>query len=139
MARVSYSPEIAERICEELASGLSLRTICADEALPNRRTVMRWMEDNPEFATKCARAREIGLDDRAEAMREEMTAEEDVQRARLIFDYGKWYLSKLAPKVYGDKQVTEHHGKDGKDLIPEYTPKELARRIAFMLASGMEE
>ena len=36
-----------------------------------------------------------------------------------------------------DKQ--EHTGKDGADLIPEHSPTETARRLAFLLALGMEK
>jgi hypothetical protein len=55
-----YSPEIAEEICERLASGESMRRICQDEHMPGRRTVEGWMDADPDFRAKCARAREAG-------------------------------------------------------------------------------
>ena len=109
-----YTDEKADTICKRLATGESLRSICRSDDMPDRNTVMRWMDARPAFAAKYARAKEIGLDEKADEMREEIINEPDVQRARLLLDYGKWYLSKLAPKKYGDK--IEHTGPDGGPL-----------------------
>ena len=38
-----------------------------------------------------------------------------------------------------DKVSAEHTGKDGAALIPDISPQEMARRVAFILASGMED
>lgn len=108
-----YSAETAERICELLAEGQSLRQVCKASDMPDRNTVMRWMEANADFAAKYARARDIGLDERADALREEILTEEDAAKARLILDHGKWYLSKLAPKKYGDKLAIDGDGAGG--------------------------
>jgi len=138
-SRVTYSDDIADRICDELSQGVSMRTICAAPDMPNRRTVMRWMDDNAEFAAKCARAREIGLDDRAEEMRERIEVEEDVQRARLIFDYGRWYLSKLAPKKYGDRAALELSGPDGGPVQVLDVTKLSDAALAEIVAAGNGE
>jgi len=97
------SEAIKEIVIARLADGESLRAICRDDGLPNRSTIMRWLDDDPEFAAKYARAREIGFDERAEKVAEEIDAEEDVNRAKLKFEYARWYLSKLAPKRYGER------------------------------------
>jgi hypothetical protein len=98
-----YTEARAHAICEHLANGESLRSICRKKGFPARETVTRWLEENPTFEAKYVRAREIGLDERADALKEEIAAEKDVQRARLLLEHGRWYLSKLAPKRYGDK------------------------------------
>lgn len=36
-----------------------------------------------------------------------------IQRSRLRVDTRKWLLSKVLPKVYGDKSTTTHTGPDG--------------------------
>lgn len=101
---MAYDAEhIMELIIERLASGESLRSICLSDGMPNRSTVMRWLDDSEDFATKYARAKDIGFDERAEKLAEDIEVEEDVQRAKLKFDYGRWYLSKLAPKRYGER------------------------------------
>ena len=112
----SYTQETADRICELLASGESLRRVCMLEGMPTRVTVMNWMDANPDFYAKYARARDIGLDERADQMQETIEQEPDVARARLQLDYGKWYLAKLAPKRYGEKLDLELTGRDGKPI-----------------------
>lgn len=41
-ARVSYSDEIGQEICDRLTAGESLMSICRDEAMPHRDTVREW-------------------------------------------------------------------------------------------------
>ena len=109
----SYTQETADRICELLASGESLRRVCMLEGMPTRVTVMNWMDANPDFYAKYARARDIGLDERADKMDEDVDNEPDVARARLKLDYAKWYLAKLAPKRYGEKLDLGVSGPNG--------------------------
>ena len=131
MSRPSvYSERLASAVLSRLADGESLRVICADKAMPSRSTVKKWnSEDIKGFSARYARARDEGLDviadeiieisDEAEVVLE---ANEDgsqyapkldataVARNRLRVDARKWYLSKLAPKRYGEKQQVEHSG-----------------------------
>ncbi len=64
---------------------------------------MSWMSAHADFSARYARARDVGLDERADELAELMAAEPDVQRARMIGEHGRWYLSKLAPRRYGDR------------------------------------
>lgn len=106
-----YSQPIADTICLALSEGKSLREICEGEGMPPEATVRTWVVDDREgFAAQYARARNIGLDIRADFVRQAFMAEPDTARARLIFDHERWYLSKLAPKVYGERQQVEHSG-----------------------------
>ena len=57
MTRVTYSEELADEICARIAEGESMRGICADNHMPNWRTVWRWLDANDDFASRCARAR----------------------------------------------------------------------------------
>jgi len=95
-------------ICARLAEGESLRSICADATMPAACTVREWiLADLHHFATRYARARDKGLDNMADeclVIADSATAE-DAQARRLSVDTRKWYLSKLAPKRYGDQQV----------------------------------
>src|SRR5690606_13080781 len=63
-----YSEALVDTICERIANGESLRTICVDEGMPDKSTVFRWLAKHEEFATKYARAREV----QAEALADEM-------------------------------------------------------------------
>lgn len=119
-----FTPEIANEICERLAKGESLRTICAGDAhtegafMPGRSTVMRWLNENEDFRDQYAHAREVQADHYAEEIISiadctdvspnpfdgpGVPAVRDPQRDRLRIDARKWYASKLAPKKYGDK------------------------------------
>lgn len=149
----SYTPEIAREICERLAAGESLRSICRDEGMPPESTVRQWYVDDVEgFAAQYARAREIGLDVMAEetleiadtpqvGVRSEESAdgfkevrEDMLGHRRLQVDTRKWYLSKLAPKKYGDKTSMELTGADGGPV--EFSDTERAAKIAAILAAA---
>ena len=113
-----YSDEIAEEICGLLIDGLSMRKICERAAMPDRRTVLRWMAADKDFAAKCAHARELQADlmddlilDTAEA-----TTAENAPAARVKIAAYQWRASKLAPKRYGDKLALEHGGSVGVNL-----------------------
>lgn len=119
-----YSEELAARICQELASGKSLRTVCAVEEMPNMSTIFLWIAKHDEFSKQYARATE----ERAEAYVEEIFEiaddarndfmedqylkgktpgyqlnGENIQRSKLRVDTRKWYASKVKPKKYGEK------------------------------------
>lgn len=119
-----------DRICSLLAEGKSLNSICKADDMPAESTVRARALDDADFRAKYTRAREIGYsrlaDEIIEIADEECTmvlhskhspkpAENDehevevvfdstaVARNRLRVDSRKWMLSKMLPKVYGDK------------------------------------
>lgn len=103
----SYTAEIADELCERIAAGESVRGICADEWMPNDRTVRRWLSTNEDFARKCARAWELQADTLVDGM---AALDADVladvvspDKARVVFSNRQWRAAKLAPKRYGDK------------------------------------
>jgi hypothetical protein len=106
-----YTPELAARICARLASGESLRAICADEDMPPESTVREWAVDDREgFAAQYARAREAQADFHADEIIEIADSAEDAQLGRLRVDARKWVASKLAPKRYGERLDVAHSG-----------------------------
>lgn len=148
-----YTEELAETICIRLAEGDSLRTICRDEDMPDKSTVLRWVARHDRFRDQYAKAKLEG----AEALAEEMFDIADdssndwmerldgegqsvgwqlngdhVRRSQLRIDVRKWYLSKIMPKKYGDKQQLEHSGKVDLNNVSD---DELERRIAALQAA----
>lgn len=126
----TFTAELAAKICEQLAAGLSLRAICREEGMPDRETVARWVVNDVDgFAAKYAQARDFGLDALAEETIEiadtpkvgtkvtskewgdETTEADMVEHRKLQVSTRQWYLAKLAPKKYGDKQQIEHSGQ----------------------------
>lgn len=99
-----FTSELANAICAKLATGDSLRSICQSEDMPCESTVRNWaVEDREGFFAQYTRARDIGLDCRADRVIEEARTASDAGLGRLRFDADRWYLSKLASKRYGDK------------------------------------
>jgi hypothetical protein len=121
-----YSEEIAKQVCTETAQGKSLRSICKNNDLPHRHTIMYWLqdEDKVDFFDRYTRAKLIRaecmaddlLDIADDAANDYMEREEEEDnksvsysfngehfaRSRLRVDTRKWYLGKVLPKVYGD-------------------------------------
>lgn len=102
-----YSDELAEKICELIASGMSLRTVCSQDGMPSAVTVCKWLSENEEFSKQYARARE----EQAVSFADEIISIADsvepdsaaVAKAKLQIDSRKWLAAKMAPKKYGDK------------------------------------
>ncbi len=126
-----YTPELADQICAELASGISLRTVCNADDKPCTATVFNWLRRYPEFLHQYEKAKEESADALVEEMLDiaddgtndwmEVNDKgggcvgykingEHVQRSRLRVDVRKWAASKLKPKKYGDKLT--HEGGD---------------------------
>jgi hypothetical protein len=123
-----FSEELFEEICDRLATGESLRAICRDPHMPDEKAVRKWVtKDAAELGPQFTHAREMGY----ESLAEEVVEISDqpclgpdgfvdngaVQRARLMADSRKWFLSKQMPKKYGDKVTQEITGEDGGALI----------------------
>jgi hypothetical protein len=113
----TYTVEVAERICELIADGNSLRSICRDENMPNRSTVLRWLEEQPEFASRYARARGAQADhEHDDMMRIEggvLDGTIDPQAARVVLLSKQWRAAKLAPKKYGERIEQTISAPDG--------------------------
>jgi hypothetical protein len=147
-----FSNALAARICNRLAEGESLRSICLDEKMPAQSTVFRWLGDDryAKFREQYARAREAqadaifdeildiaddGSNDWMERRREdgsvdEVVNHEHIQRSKLRVDARKWMAGKLAPKKYGEKVQLDHGVTDqAAELIRQgMSAKEAAER-----------
>ena len=140
-ATMAFNQATADLICQRLADGESLRSICRDEGMPSEAAVRAWaLDDVQGFSAQYARAREIGYDRLAEEMLaiadtpvlgvkiktnekgETETVESDmIEHRRLQVDSRKWMLSKMLPKKYGDKIETTVQGQDGGPVKMEAT------------------
>lgn len=128
-----YTQALADKICERLAAGETLRAICRDDEMPGHPTVLRWANENEAFSDQYAKARERGyavmFDEMLEiadtpvqgvtvtnklsregAMYDETKRGDMIDHRRLQVDTRKWILAKALPKVYGDKLDLNHGG-----------------------------
>lgn len=115
----TYTDETANKICDRLASGESMASICRDDAMPAQSTVYMWLASNGEFAERYARARENQMEAMADEILTICDIEEDVNRARLKVDARKWLMARLAPKKYGDRQETTIKGNMTLTIDPD--------------------
>lgn len=149
----TYTQELADRICEQLAMGRSIRSICKEEDMPAVSTFFKWLREYKEFSKQYARAKQ----ESADAMAEEIlyiadTTEEgetvtekpdgvEVKRGdmlghrKLRIDTRKWLMAKMKPKKYGDKiDVTS-----GDEPIKQAaTTAEIVATVQQILAAGDE-
>jgi hypothetical protein len=130
----TYSDEIAGTICDRMAEGESLTSICEDEAMPGRRTVYDWLrdEDHAAFVANFDRARALRADkifDQILAISDDATNDwmerkgednegwvlngEHVQRSRLRVDTRKWVLARMDGVRFSDKTRHELTGPNG--------------------------
>jgi hypothetical protein len=125
-----YNPEIAQLICERVAThdvGLRRLTDMYDD-LPDKVTINIWRRKHEEFRSQYAQAKreqiefltedilEIADDSRNDFMESLKESEQGtawrvngdhINRCKLRVDTRKWLASKLAPKIYGDKLLNE--------------------------------
>lgn len=102
--QTTYTEELADKICDAVADGTSIRALAKREDFPGRTTIARWMNEHPEFAMAYALACRDRLDSMAEdciAIADDSKSDE-LSKARLRIDTRKWFLGKAAPKKYGE-------------------------------------
>ena len=138
MARpTDYTPELADKICELVATNTcGIDELCDTyDFMPNESSVRLWRFKHAEFSMKYAQAKMFQAELLAERIHNisktvltyhdsegnERIDSGSVASARLQVDSIKWHASKLAPKIYGDKQQTEStvtvkHEDDLKNL-----------------------
>lgn len=114
-ARIKRSQALADRICEQLAAGKSLRKICRTTGMPTMPFVFKWLREDENFVAQYARAREAQAEtlfdqivDIADAA--DTSSMRGIEHAKIRIDARKWSAGKMAPKKYGDKIGVEHTG-----------------------------
>ncbi len=123
-----YTPELGDSICQRLASGESLISLCSDAAMPNKSSVLLWVvkgdrgeEPYVAFSDQYARAREA----QSEAIMDEILAiadgcsgsKDDVNRDRLRVDTRLKALARMHPKKYSERVEQHITGKAGTASI----------------------
>ena len=121
-----YSLGIALVICDRLADGESLVSICKDPAMPKKTAIYEWLASKKDFAEMYARAREDQADSLADqiiALADEMPMEITDDKGTTRFDSAyvqwqknrvdarKWVAAKLKPRKYSDR-ITHQGDKD---------------------------
>lgn len=154
--RITFSGALFDGILARIASGESLNKICSEPDMPVRKSFYEWVANDEVLRDRYTHAMSVRADflfdeliDIADTPqigvktkiddtgKSEETRGDMIEHRRLRVDARKWYLSKLAPKKYGDKVNLEHTGPDGGAVKVEISDTERARRIAFALQRGL--
>lgn len=137
-----YTPDVGKEICQIVQTHpYGLEKLCQDfDIFPeDRSTIYDWMHKYPEFSHNYMTAKSkqvnnyvdycIDLTDQAIKkieLKGEISASE-VMALRLAVDTRKWYASKLAPKIYGDRTIIQNENTDEEKLKKE--KKELRSKL----------
>lgn len=138
-----FTQELADAICERIADGESLRSICSGDDMPNKATVFRWLAADKIFSDQYARSREAQADslvddmlDIADDGRNDWMERRDdeggnlgwkengeaLKRSQIRIDARKWLAGKMRPKKYGDKLgITDGDGGPLQLIIRDMT------------------
>lgn len=123
---------LVDKICEEVSKGKEVKKVLeASDEYPSRETFYNWIRNSSKFSDFYARAcilraeieyekllkiADDGTNDLYidEETGKEKVNHENIQRSRLRVDTRKWWLSKMVPKIYGDKIEIESIGDQDK-------------------------
>lgn len=113
----TFDPDLGRRVCERIIEGESLRRITAEDGMPSRGMLMRWLAANPEFRMEYRQARLLAAelmadelldlaDDASRDWIEDSKGDlkldrEAVLRSRLRIETRQYLLGKLLPRTYG--------------------------------------
>lgn len=145
---MAFNQEIADAVCERIAKGETLRSICRLDGFPSHTTVYLWLDEQPAFALRFARARAQGeeviaqecldIADNAANDWMELHSEESanagyklngehIQRSKLRIETRLKLLAKWNPKKWGEKLAVG--GADDLPPIKTMPDDALAARI----------
>lgn len=130
-----YNDILAREICEKIAKTRhGLVYLCKKYPhWPRRQTIYEWVLMHDSFAVMYTRAKCLQVDylvdksiTRAFDSKDDIYIDKSgnakpnvasIHRARLILDTVKWYASKLAPRIYGDRlQIETKNTDDQKEI-----------------------
>ena len=144
--RITYSDAVVAIILGRIAEGESLNQICNDDGMPARKSFFDWVAKYPALRERY----ETAMAQRADVIAEEILTisnkppsmtdqgaidSGDVAHRKLQIDARKWYLSKLAPKKYGDKQQVDIGNADGKPFVT--SDADAATKLAAIITAGL--
>ena len=138
---VQYSEAIAQYILLKVSEGLSLRSVCAEDGMPDVSSFLAWTRNNEvlaqQYAHACLLKAQVWADEIMDISddssndyieREDKDGRmqtvfdgENMKRTQLRVDTRKWYLSKIMPKQFGEAQMLKLADAEGR-VLPMQAP-----------------
>lgn len=131
--RTEYDRALADRICEGLWDGRTLRAICEEDGMPAPPTVLKWVKaDHDDFAARYRAARDgaymLMADDILD-IADDVSAHQRLRRdgrggTEVVVDPGAvthsrlrvktrcWLLARMLPRTYGSQGKLDADGDD---------------------------
>lgn len=120
-----FKPEYGDEILNTMATGLSLAAAAAELGI-HRQRVYEWVEKHPEFADTIKLAMS-----KRQAFLERRLLKDDLAGPQITSTI--FALKNAAASDWREKVDHEHTGKDGKDLIPDPSPTDMAKALLAVL------
>jgi len=139
-AAAVYTPELAERICDALAAGMTLSEVAEQSWAPTLRQLVRWRRERLEFQDALDAAREQRAElrsDRIDATLNDLRAGKiSAADARTILD-GEFKLMSLENAKFNPAMKVQAEVKQTITEEP-MSDREFARWLAFKLNKGAQ-
>ena len=87
-----FTPALGDAICERICDAQSLRTICADDGMPNKATVMRWL----------AKSEQDGAPEDLRLFRDQYARAQSVKAETLVEEIGEIHEKAWVPVMLGE-------------------------------------
>ena len=136
---IEVQEQMFDEIVGRITNGESLAAVCRDQSkqYPSPASFLHWVQNNPAFAKRYARAMQIRADVNAELVLDTAREEPNPMRARNVIDALRWHAAKLAPKKYGDRVFSENETTVNVQQKVDFTaiPQEVRQKLreALML------
>lgn len=118
-----YSDDLINKFLDRIMDGRGLVSVCRDPDMPSKSTIYEWLADKEKdgFSDRYIKACKIRAEVIAEDMIDKIESVEldkdAIAQARLELDAKKWFLAKLHPTKYGDKNEAVEVNDDNEITI----------------------
>jgi hypothetical protein len=107
-----FTEKVGQKICDEIAAGKTLSTICREAWCAKPRQVHIWMAEQPDFREAYEESRKVCADHLAREIVELAdNAKTDLDMAKLPHQIHarEWVAQRMDPARYGDRKQVETH------------------------------
>lgn len=109
--RATYTPDVGDRICDEVASGRTLDRIAIEEPwAPSARQMRYWLNEHPDFKSHYHAAIHMRAEKLAQEtldVADDLTV--DPEDRKLMIHARQWLAGKINPALWGDRKIIDQN------------------------------